>query len=80
MLVTGLLIGIGIEWVAINKFGRWAYTADMPLLPGLDVGLLPVLQMLLLPQVIFRVAARWTGRIAMNKGRKNQSAQPQRSS
>jgi len=66
MLGAGLFIGIGIEWVAINKLGRWAYTVDMPLLPGLDVGLVPVLQMLVLPPVIFRIAARWTGRRAMN--------------
>ncbi len=58
-LVTGLFISIGIEWGAIKMLGRWAYTADMPLLPGLDVGLVPVLQMLLLPPAIFRIAARW---------------------
>ena len=79
LLVAGLVIGIGIEWVAINKLGRWAYTADMPLLPGLNVGLAPVLQMLLLPQVIFRVAARWSGKSAMNGSREQQPAQPQRS-
>ena len=76
MLVTGLLIGIGIEWVAINKLSRWAYTADMPLLPGLDVGLVPVLQMLLLPPVIFRIAVRWTGRTAMNGRREQQPSPP----
>lgn len=66
MLAAGLFIGMGIEWVAINKLGRWAYTVDMPLLPGLDVGLVPVLQMLVLPPVIFQIAARWTGRRVMN--------------
>jgi hypothetical protein len=58
MLVTGLFIDIGTEWVAIKKRGRWACTVDMPLLPGLDVGLVPVLQMLLRPPVIRRIAAR----------------------
>ena len=66
MLVAGLVIGIGIEWVAIDKLGRWAYTADMPLLPGIDVGLVPVLQMLLLPPLLFRIAAQWSGRSAVN--------------
>lgn len=80
MLVAGLLIGIGIEWVAINRLGRWAYTMDMPLLPGLNVGLVPVLQMLLLPPVIFRITARWTGRSARNSSREQQPAQPQSSS
>ena len=77
MLVAGLLIGIGIEWVAINTLGRWAYTGDMPLLLGLNVGLVPVLQMLLLPPMIFRIAARWTGRSAMNSRRDQQPAQSQ---
>jgi hypothetical protein len=66
MLLAGLFIGFGIEWVAINLLGRWAYTVDMPLLPGLDVGLVPVLQMLLLPPAIFRIAARWNGIVCMN--------------
>lgn len=66
MLVAGLLIGVGIEWVAINKLGRWAYTVHMPLLPGLDVGLVPTLQMLLLPPVIFRIAAWWVGKECLN--------------
>jgi hypothetical protein len=66
MLLAGLFIGFGIEWVAINLLGRWAYTVDMPLLPGLDVGLVPVLQMLLLPPAIFRIAARWNGKDCMN--------------
>jgi hypothetical protein len=69
MLVTGLFIGIGIEWVAIKMLGRWAYTVDMPLLPGLDVGLVPVLQMLLLPPVIFRIAAQWHSRGATASGK-----------
>ncbi len=59
MLAAGTSIGIGVEWVAINHLDRWAYTANMPLVPGLDVGLVPVLQMLLLPPVIFRIAARF---------------------
>lgn len=79
MLVAGLFIGIGIEWVAVNKLSRWAYTLDMPLLPRLDAGLVPVLQMLLLPPAIFRIAARWTGRSAMSSSRKQQPAQPRRS-
>ena len=58
MLMAGLLIGMGVEWLAIHKLGRWAYTVDMPLLPGLDIGLAPVMQMLLLPPLIFRIAAR----------------------
>lgn len=56
MLVAGLCIAIGVEWVAIAILGRWTYTANMPLLPGLNLGLVPLLQMLLLPPLIFRNA------------------------
>ncbi|MGV8900438.1 MAG: hypothetical protein ACOH2B_14545 [Burkholderiaceae bacterium] len=57
MLAIGLCIGFGVEWVAVYVLNRWAYTTSMPLIPGLDVGLVPVLQMLLLPPLIFRIAA-----------------------
>ena len=69
VLSTGLFIGIGIEWVAVNMLDRWAYTVNMPLLSGLDVGLVPVLQMLLLPPVIFRIAARWRSQVIAAAGK-----------
>ena len=62
MLTTGLLIAVVIEWIAVYGLGRWSYTARMPLLPILGVGLSPVLQMLLLPPVIFKAAAWWLNR------------------
>ena len=57
MLVVGLAIGVSVEWFAINVADRWAYTESMSRVPGLDVGLVPVLQMLVLPPLIFRIAA-----------------------
>lgn len=59
MLITGLVIAIGVELVAIYALRRWEYTTQMPLLPGLGVGLLPIAQMLVLPPVILRVVAAW---------------------
>jgi len=58
---VGLVLGITIEWVAVHVLERWAYTARMPRVPGLDVGLVPVAQLLVLPPLIFRVVARWRG-------------------
>ena len=69
MFLTSLFIGIGIEWMSVNLLGRWAYAVDMPLLSGLDVGLVPVLQMLLLPPVIFRIAARWRSQVIAAAGK-----------
>lgn len=59
MLAAGLIIGIVVEWIAVHSVNRWAYTALMPLIPGLAIGLVPVLQMLILPPVIFRIVAAW---------------------
>jgi len=67
MLIVGLLIGVSVEWGAVYMTGRWAYTARMPLVPGLGVGLIPVAQMLLLPPVVFRVVAVWYGRPSSKK-------------
>jgi hypothetical protein len=59
MLIAGLVISIAVELVAVYVLGRWAYSARMPVAPGLGVGLAPVAQMLVLPPIIFRVAAWW---------------------
>jgi hypothetical protein len=59
MMTTGLVLGITVEWVAVHLLGRWMYTPWMPRVPGLAVGLIPVLQMLMLPPLIFSLVARW---------------------
>ena len=63
MLMVGLVLGVTVEWLAVYVLHRWAYTARMPRVPGLDVGLVPVAQMLVLPPVIFRLVARWHHRM-----------------
>jgi hypothetical protein len=62
MLLAGLIISVGIEWLAVFIVRRWAYTAQMPLIPWLNVGLTPVAQMLVLPPLIFRILAAWYDR------------------
>jgi len=62
MLTTGLVIGGVIEWVAVHLMGRWMYTAQMPPVPGLAIGVVPVAQMLVLPPLLFRLVAVWCGR------------------
>jgi hypothetical protein len=59
MLGVGLTVVVGFEWVAVHIAKQWAYTSQMPLLPGLGIGVVPVAQMLVLPPLIFRVAAAW---------------------
>lgn len=53
--IFGIFIATFIEQRALN-LGKWAYTDSMPILPILNVGLSPVLQMILLPVIIFYLA------------------------
>ena len=57
MLTTGFLLAVLVEWVGVHIAGRWAYAEKMPTVPGLNVGFVPIAQMLLLPPRIFRIAA-----------------------
>lgn len=59
MLGFGLAIAVAIEWAAVYWLHRWSYTSQMPLIPGLGIGVTPVLQMLVLPAVIFQIANKW---------------------
>lgn len=61
MLGTGLAVAAGIEWAALRS-GRWAYTEAMPRVPGLEEGLLPVAQILILPPLVFRIVRGWETR------------------
>jgi len=59
MALTGLVMIIPLEWIMISRMKWWSYTADMPLIPGIAVGISPVAQMLLLPPLICWIAAMW---------------------
>ncbi|MEO6623995.1 MAG: hypothetical protein ABIN37_04075 [Burkholderiaceae bacterium] len=61
-VVSGVLIAIAVEWVAVHVLHRWAYAATMPIVPGLRIGLVPVLQMLILPVATFQIVANWIRR------------------
>lgn len=61
ILILGILIAIIIEERAL-QYGLWAYTSQMPLLPFLGIGLLPVLQMVILPITTF-----WLSGLMYNK-------------
>lgn len=73
MLVTELVIAVSIELVAVYVMGRWEYTTQMPIVPGLSVGLAPVAQMLVLPPLIFRVVTIWLERAGMKDADRDMS-------
>jgi hypothetical protein len=58
-----VLVGIGVqvlvEWVMVYGLGRWGYGPAQPILPGLRVGLLPLLQAAVLLPLVFGALARW---------------------
>lgn len=58
-----VLVGIGVqvlvEWVMVYGLGRWGYGPGQPIVPGLRVGLLPLLQAAVLLPLVFAALARW---------------------
>ncbi|MBF9252181.1 hypothetical protein I2I11_02640 [Pontibacter sp. 172403-2] len=53
---SGGLLALWFEKWALAK-EQWSYTTAMPLVPVLDVGLLPLLQLMLLPGLAFYLGA-----------------------
>lgn len=57
MLASGVAISVGVEWMSVHVLRWWSYGERMPLVPIVDVGLVPLIQMLVLPPLIFRIVA-----------------------
>ncbi len=57
-LGVGLAITIVLELHAVYWAQRWAYSATMPVVPALGVGLVPILQWLAVPLVVLFVVRR----------------------
>jgi hypothetical protein len=55
MIITGLIVAVSVEWVAVHILERWQYTQMMPTVLG--IGVVPVAQMLVLPPVIFWIVS-----------------------
>jgi hypothetical protein len=70
MLAVGLLLAVIVEWNAFRT-GAWGYNEQMITIPILGVGLLPILQMLLLPPatavLVQRIWRRRENRSAHNR-------------
>lgn len=59
-LLIGLSVTICIEALAVRGWWleSWNYAVSMPVIPGLRVGLLPVLQWVMLPPVVVAMVGR----------------------
>jgi hypothetical protein len=51
---AGMILALIVEKISLD-LERWSYFPGMPLIPGIDVGLTPVLQMVLIPPLIFYI-------------------------
>jgi hypothetical protein len=51
-------ITVAIEWLATEVWHRWSYAADMPTLPLVGTGLVPLLQWLVLPPLVVGLVCR----------------------
>lgn len=58
MATCGIAVAIVIERRALSS-GRWMYADAMPLVPALNVGVVPVLQMVVVPPLACGIAAWW---------------------
>lgn len=61
--IMGMGVAIGIELWALSK-GRWAYDALMPTLSPFGAGVLPILQLAIIPPLVFWIAAKHNRNIA----------------
>jgi hypothetical protein len=64
--VVGLAYAVLVEDLGLAA-GRWSYTERMPVMPVLGVGLWPLLQMTLLPPLLFIFAKWWVARNLADK-------------
>lgn len=49
LIVLGFLWAIGVEYHATEVAHRWAYAKSMPIIPIINIGVSPVLQMMIVP-------------------------------
>lgn len=58
--IIGILLAISFELWAIHVAHRWTYAATMPILPMLQIGIPPLVQMMLIPILSLFLASRST--------------------
>jgi len=63
LLLSGAIVSVVVERMMISTAQWWTYSASMPLVPGLGVGVAPLAQMLVLPPLIVALRAWWYRRM-----------------
>ena len=57
LVLFGAIIAVTIEIMAL-KAGRWSYSSLMPVVPGPGIGIVPVVQLILLPYLSYVLGSR----------------------
>lgn len=55
-VAIGVLLAISFEYWAVFIDQRWHYAEAMPIIPFVRIGLMPVLQMIVIPMVALRIS------------------------
>ena len=58
MFGAALVVGFAVEWWGVRVAQRWQYSERMPVISGIDIGIVPLVQMLLLPPLVFWILRR----------------------
>lgn len=60
---VGVSITVAIEWLALHGrwFDGWSYAPSMPVVPGIGIGLSPILQWIVLPLLLVWFVRRQIG-------------------
>ncbi len=66
-IVLGIAYTIMSEWLNVEVWGNWSYTAAMPVLPWIGTGLAPVLQWAVVPGFAFAISRRATERFGRER-------------
>jgi len=65
-LIIGFIIAVLVEQYALEN-NMWAYSKIMPYLPIWNIGISPVLQMMILPLIIFKLTKYETVTVSRRK-------------
>jgi hypothetical protein len=61
--LAAFTLAFASEYAAVHYRNLWRYSERIPLIPFADIGLAPMLQWIILPTVIFAIAAKFFGNL-----------------
>lgn len=59
LVLIGILVQVGIEWVAVDRLALWGYQPGHPTVPLAGTGFLPIMYAVVVIPLAFWILARW---------------------